>query len=278
MISKFVKISGSLLVFFWDRLSGVVSRIIGNQPSPGYVVLYYHRIPGGEKKKFERQMKCIVRWAQPVSVRGTEENPNSRIKVMVTFDDGFQSVVNNALPALLKYNIPSVFFIPSGYLGKKPSWDGVSSDEKEKEKVISASQLKKLPLDLMAIGSHSISHPRLPEIHDDAAKREIIKSKSQLENILGEPVHTFSFPYGAFNEKHLAWSSEAGYQRVFTSLPVVNYTDSEKFVWGRTSVEPSDWPIEFLLKVHGAYRWLPAAFALKAKFRSIYAKISWGDT
>jgi hypothetical protein len=37
----------------------------------------------------------------------------------------------------------------------------------------------------------------------------------------------------------------------------------DEFVTGRIDVQPTDWQIEFRLKVLGAYRWLPHAFAVK---------------
>ncbi len=34
---------------------------------------------------------------------------------------------------------------------------------------------------------------------------------------------------------------------------------------GRVRVDPTDWPLEFHLKLMGAYRWLPMAIALKRR-------------
>lgn len=278
MITKVVKLSGSVFLFFLDRVVNLLFRIIDKKSPTACVVLYYHSILKSQKNNFAKQMKCIKRWAQPVSANGRVNFKANKIQVLVTFDDGFESVINFALPALIRFNIPSVFFIPSGYLGEKPEWEGIGPCEKNKERVITEDQLKKLPLDLMAIGSHCVTHPRLPEIPDETAKNEIYESKNRLENISRKQVYALSFPYGAFNEKHVAWSRDAGYKRVFSNLPILNYPGSGEFVWGRIGVEPSDWPLEFLLKVYGAYRWLPAAFMLKAKCRSFYEKVNRSST
>jgi hypothetical protein len=56
---------------------------------------------------------------------------------------------------------------------------------------------------------------------------------------------------------------EAGYERIFTTLPVFAFAEPGEFVVGRVRVDPTDWPLEFRLKLAGAYRWLPAAFAFK---------------
>src|SRR5207245_1160814 len=79
----------------------------------------------------------------------------------------------------------------------------------------------------------------------------------------------FSFPHGSFNAKLVEWCREAGYERVFTILPTLAFSDPREFVTGRVSVEPTDWPLEFRLKLLGAYRWLPFGFGLKRKILSM---------
>jgi hypothetical protein len=39
----------------------------------------------------------------------------------------------------------------------------------------------------------------------------------------------------------------------------------EEFVTGRVSVAPTDWSLEFLLKLAGAYRWEVAVSAMRRK-------------
>lgn len=79
----------------------------------------------------------------------------------------------------------------------------------------------------------------------------------------------FSFPYGSFNEALVNCAMEAGYERVFTVLPDLAFSDPAEFVTPRVRVDPTDWDLEFRLKVLGAYRWLPIAFAIKRSlFRS----------
>jgi hypothetical protein len=45
-----------------------------------------------------------------------------------------------------------------------------------------------------------------------------------------------------------------------------------EFVLGRISVEPTDWALEFRLKLLGAYRWLPQAIALKRKLKAYWKR------
>jgi hypothetical protein len=105
----------------------------------------------------------------------------------------------------------------------------------------------------------------LTHVKPEDARMEIIQSRAQLEKTLNRSIMFFSFPFGDFDEKLTAVCVEAGYKRVFTTMPVLAFTDPSEFAVGRVRVDPTDWPIEFRLKLAGAYRWLPAAFALKRK-------------
>jgi hypothetical protein len=78
-----------------------------------------------------------------------------------------------------------------------------------------------------------------------------------------------SFPYGGFNDAVIEGCREAGYERVFTALPVFAFSQPGEFVCGRVGAAPTDWPIEFRLKLAGAFRWLPYAYDLKRHVRSV---------
>jgi peptidoglycan/xylan/chitin deacetylase (PgdA/CDA1 family) len=131
------------------------------------------------------------------------------------------------------------------------------------EKISTAERLKQLPADLITIGSHTLTHPKLPTLGAAEAERELSLSKAQLEDMLKRKVSIFSFPYGAFDKKLVGLCQNVGYERVFTTLPLLAFREPAEFVTGRVGVEPTDWGCEFYLKLVGAYRWLPYAFSIK---------------
>jgi hypothetical protein len=92
--------------------------------------------------------------------------------------------------------------------------------------------------------------------------------------VLNIDVSLFSFPYGSFNSTLVQLCRDAGYARVFTTLPFLAFGKLEEFVSGRVTVEPTDWPIEFRLKILGSYRWLPLAITLKRQMRSSFSVIT----
>src|SRR5260370_1063708 len=71
-----------------------------------------------------------------------------------------------------------------------------------------------------------------------------------------------------FDEDLARHCGSAGYERVFSMMPVLALSNPREFVTGRVGVEPTDWPLEFWLKASGSYRWLTYAFrAKRALFR-----------
>ena len=80
-------------------------------------------------------------------------------------------------------------------------WAGLSKDGRPVYRALNYSELKTLSdSSLVEIGSHSITHPVLSVQPLELQKREIVKSKCFLEDILGHPVNSFSYPYGGTNE------------------------------------------------------------------------------
>ena len=50
--------------------------------------------------------------------------------------------------------------------------------------------------ELVEIGCHTVTHPRLSSISPTEQRKEIGGSKQRLEEIVGVPVTSFSYPYG----------------------------------------------------------------------------------
>jgi peptidoglycan/xylan/chitin deacetylase (PgdA/CDA1 family) len=74
---------------------------------------------------------------------------------------------------------------------------------------------------LVRIGSHGFSHSVFSHLDDETQKFEIIKSKMDLETIIGKPVTTFSYPFGAdgdFNDETIRTLKSAGYQCACANL------------------------------------------------------------
>lgn len=222
------------------------------------VVLTYHAITTRDVAGFERQMQDLGTRRQSVFADAAPAR-GGRGAVAVTFDDAFQSVIDNALPVLRRHRIPATIFVPTGYLGDAPGWI-LKKGVRTPEVVASAATLKSLDPALVRLGSHTVSHPRLARLDEGTLRTELAGSKQALEEITGGPISMLSFPYGSFNDAVVEAAGRAGYQRLFANVPLE--TRSPLLV-GRVNVTPHDWPIEFALKAGGAYNWM--ALAVPAK-------------
>jgi peptidoglycan/xylan/chitin deacetylase (PgdA/CDA1 family) len=262
-IKRIVRLLLSSGLFLIDWSFGMLSRAMGRRRPPMCIVLYYHSIPSEQRGQFEDQMDILLRYSEPIAADGIFALADGKRYAVVTFDDGFESVVQNALPILRERGIFATVFVVSECLGKVAGWQRFDPICNDGEKLMSVEQLKTLPVDLISIGSHTKTHPLLTPLHGQAAMEEILESRLRLQEMLRRDIKLFSFPYGEFNRDLVTWCREAGYARVFTILPIPACSGVEGYVTGRVSVEPTDWRIEFLLKLMGAYRWQPVAFAIK---------------
>jgi peptidoglycan/xylan/chitin deacetylase (PgdA/CDA1 family) len=260
---RLIKLLISFSVAFADRIPTAIRRSLGRQPTTACVVLYYHAIRAAARPQFAWQMDELKRLSVPVDIEGRQALPKGRRYAAVTFDDAFMSVVENALPELRARKIPCTIFVPTGSIGHHPSWIGPSHEDAA-EVVAPAEVLRTIAAQpLVRIGSHSVSHPDFRRLDDGQARDEFIGSKATIEEISGREVTSFSFPHGAYTPRSLDLARQCGYARVFTIDPLQLGDHREGFAVGRVRVEPHDWPIEFRLKVLGAYRWMARASALK---------------
>jgi peptidoglycan/xylan/chitin deacetylase (PgdA/CDA1 family) len=264
-IKRIIKLIISLLVFIFDYISGWFPFLF-NKDSATCVILYYHTVYPEEIESFAQQMDDLLLCTKPICINDIDKIKSGLRYSAITFDDGFTCVLDNALPELAKRNIPATLFVPSGCLGEHPHWlDEGNVDHKNV--VMTELQLKSLNKKFVLVGSHGRTHQNLLQISQDEARREIFQSKKELENIMHTPIETISFPEGDFNQTHIDMAIQAGYRQAYTILPELISSGSDSFLRGRVKVDPSDWRMEYRLKLLGAYRWLPKAFAIKKKLR-----------
>jgi peptidoglycan/xylan/chitin deacetylase (PgdA/CDA1 family) len=259
------KLLVSVFVYALDNARVLLGGMIGKAPQGRAVVLYYHAVRDQDRKCFARQMDMLARRARPFSVESPPRMEGGGLYAAVTFDDGFACVAWNAVPELAARKIPVMIFVPAASLGGLPSWISDTDHPDSSEMVMSEEDLRELArIPGVSIGSHCLTHRNLMDLDDVESLREIRESRNRLEAILGKEVSSISFPHGAFNDRHTAIAYEAGYKHLFSISPTL-YREMDK-VKGRVKVEPSDWPLEFNLKIAGAYRWSHAISMLKRKW------------
>jgi len=138
-------------------------------------------------------------------------NPKVRLPIgarlpSISFDDGHISAFEYAFPLLEAAGIKATFFVLPGKIGRSPdslSWQQVKL-------MLSAGH---------RIESHGWSHGMLTQYSASDLEREIVSSKLELEDRLGQPVTSLSAPGGRWNERVVEECARAGYKTLFHSNP-----------------------------------------------------------
>lgn len=222
---------------------------------PRRVILYYHSVKKKDIRQFEKQMRYLARYCSVVKASGIlKTNSNgANFVVGITFDDAFASIWENAIPVLDKYELPASICVPTGNMGRKPSWFLEEDCSDAHETVMNEEQLVELDRLGYEMLSHTVSHPDLIEVDDIQLGAELERSKQTLERIVGHDVLGISYPYGAYNDKVCRLAERIGYRIGFSVEPCSVDFSSDKFQIGRFKVSPMDSMLIFKLKVNGAY-------------------------
>jgi peptidoglycan/xylan/chitin deacetylase (PgdA/CDA1 family) len=126
--------------------------------------------------------------------------------VGITFDDGYVSVLDAALPVLLRHGFTASMFIISERIGGSNDWD-----EGPQWPLLSADQVGELAAAGMEIGSHSATHPRLAGLDARLLAAEIKESRARLAELVGSPIRGFAYPYGSMDAAARGAVRDAGY-------------------------------------------------------------------
>jgi peptidoglycan/xylan/chitin deacetylase (PgdA/CDA1 family) len=158
-------------------------------------------------------------------------------KVAVTFDDAEPSVLRLALPVLAELGLPGTLFVPVDRIGGAGlSWDDVSA----------------LAQAGWEIGSHTLSHPRLPELGEAELERELRGSREAIEDALGLPCHSIAYPYGEVNARVRAAAARAGFTAGCTVGGALRIDDP--LVFPRVGIDGRDTLLTFRAKTSRAGR------------------------
>jgi peptidoglycan/xylan/chitin deacetylase (PgdA/CDA1 family) len=129
--------------------------------------------------------------------------------LVLTFDDAYVDFLENAAPVLQAHGYPATVYAVSSLIGSTSLWDaGVGP---EPAPLMTAAQLREVHDMGFTIGSHSKSHLRLAQQDEACIAREMSDSKSALEDLLGQRVDHFCYPYGSHDLRSMEAAAVAGY-------------------------------------------------------------------
>ena len=109
-------------------------------------------------------------------------------------------------------------------LGISNHWDAEYSENEALGRrflMLNLAELKELRRAGVTIGAHTMSHPMLSQMSPENAFEEMARSRTRLEDALGEPVWALAYPFGnqdAVSDRDRELASRAGFKCAFMNV------------------------------------------------------------
>jgi len=210
-----------------------------------------------------RQLRLLLR-AGLRPGDGDDVLANRRRSFHVTFDDAYRNFAA-ALPVLQDLRVRGSVFVctelaSDGRAFHVPELEGRVGDAADELLTMPWQTLRELAAQGIEIGSHTVSHPHLPELGDAELRHELVDSREEIEARLGRPCRFLAYPYGDNDARVRVAARRAGYIAAYTLR--AGWRGADPFALSRVDIYRRDRLSRFLAKVSPAGR--PAAGALHA--------------
>jgi peptidoglycan/xylan/chitin deacetylase (PgdA/CDA1 family) len=192
----------------------------------GVTIITYHAIgdcPAGDDpaelfmpvRLFESQMRFLARWRKviPLEAAVTRNDHGGRPAVAVTFDDGYQSVMEHAAPVLNRFSIPATVFVPTKWIGLHNTWDPPYACPLD---ILGADELLEIEKMGIRVESHGHAHIDYESSSTEEVRRDVRQSLEQLTEILGRRPGFLAYPFGRSSPEARRIVAEEGLSAAFS--------------------------------------------------------------
>jgi len=197
----------------------------------------------------KRRNVCGVSVRELLRARSTGSH---RGLVGLTFDDGYRDFIHTALPILEQVGFSATVFAVAGMLGKENYWEHWF-EPRPRLKLLTGDELREISSRGIEIGSHSMTHPKLPDLDPQTLDDEVGRSRRILSELLGEAVEGFCYPYGMLDGTSVRAVRRAGYSY---ACAVNSRVEGNVYDLPRIPLSDLDHRLRFAAKlsVHSHYR------------------------
>lgn len=218
------------------------------------LVIYYHEIVDDgegfsyqklEKKRFEQQMKYLKERGYQTLLFRDLEKPLPEKAVIISFDDGFKSVYENAVPIMARYGVKANIYLPTKYIGHNNhfmTWDMVKELHETGDYEFAA---------------HTHSHVDIRTLNDEDMQKEMDLSTELFSRELQYNPIAFCMPYGTFDKKSIALlKDKSQYKYILGSFyGMIKQSQLEKKILPRVGISNEDTIKVFEKKLLGQFNW-----------------------
>jgi len=191
----------------------------------------------------------------------------------ISLDDGWKENLDNVIPIVVEYDFPVTIFVCTDAVENGAFWwkkvkayphllpanlrktKAIRKLPEETRRQVMELITQKAPqgdykreamtvddiryissLPQVTIGSHTVSHPVLPNCDESVVDYELGESKRKLEDWTGKPIRIFSYPSGAFNEKEKQFLKKHGYELAAITEDRFASLDDNRYLFPRTGI------------------------------------------
>ena len=183
--------------------------------------------------------------------------------VLLTFDDGYDDLYDELLPLAIEHRYTPVIYLVVDRIGASNVWD--QENGLRARNLLTLAQIREMQKHGFEFGSHTLTHPWLPDLPDAQVRCEVSDSKSRLEDMLGVEVASFAYPFGGVDRRVRAAVADAGYKLAFTTLPGLNWWN-DPLCQRRAEVNDDMSTLDFIFKLRTGLGFVPS---ISARLRSL---------
>ena len=180
--------------------------------------------------------------------------------VAITFDDGYADNLHNALPLLEKYDAKATIYMVVDRHDR--DWSTAkkahhNTGELAREPKLNDDELQRLVASgRIEIGSHTLTHINLRTTPAADKRIELAESRRLLQAQTGQPVTSFAYPFGIYDEEDVALAREAGHVTAVTTVDGIDARAPrpDPLQLKRIKVSGKDNMLAFAMRMRGGKR------------------------
>ncbi len=174
------------------------------------------------------------------------ERPLPKRSILVTFDDAYVDLLSDGCPVLGERGIPAVTFAVAGLLGGVNEWRRPGA---KPQPLLDAEGLKALTRKGVDVGSHAMTHRKLPTVPPEELEEELRGSADALEKLGLPRPRVLAYPYGEWTSEVATGAHAAGYAAAFAIHPGRVEPFSNRYALPRIEVFDDDTPTRLGVRI-----------------------------